>query len=541
MPLNSTVNPFSQVPQTLKPRSMFDCSFKHTTTCDGGYLIPAFRDDMLPGDTIDLSVTIFSRLNTQIVPFMDNAYVEFHLWAVPRRLVWSNFKKFMGEKANPGDSIDYLLPTVTVPSGGCLPGSMLNYLGVPCFVDNLTIDASFPRACNLIWNEWYRSEYLQDSLPCPTDDGPDDPSIYKLFRRGKRGDYFTTCLPAPQNGPAVELPIGDTVSVVGSNSGTINKNAATWDSGLVGQPIGISNYVSSGEHYTMPFSLSTGSQGSIATSIGLIADLSSATAVTINNLRQAITMQQYLEQEMRGGTRYIEKVFSFFGVVSPDARLQRPEFLGSFSANLNQNTVAQTSQTTQGSNGSPQANLAAYSTFSVRGNSIKHSFTEHTILIGFLQIRADLSYQYGLDRQLTKRTPFDFAWPTFAHLSEQVVTNGEIFATGTDRDKEPFGYNERYAELRCRNNMITGLMASNANRPAQGDDPAYTSLDVWHLAQKWDKDNPPVLNSEFIEDKPPFERVIAVQNEPQFYVDIDFEYYCTRVLPTYGVPGLTRL
>lgn len=414
---------------------------------------------------------------------------------------------------------------------------MLDYLGVRPEVSGLTIDACYPRACNLIYNEWYRDQNLQNSLPVPTDDGPDDPSIYQLFRRGKRGDYFTTALPSPQRGPGASLPLGDKAPVAFDTQTVVigEDNTAPYKSDQFRLPI----FNGANNHYlgaTLDFQNTqiTGttngyfSPGNPINS-GMFADLSDATAASINSLRKAVAVQHFLEIDNRGGTRYIEKLYSHFGVISPDARLQRPEFLGSFSANLNQNTVAQTSQTTQGANGSPQANLSAYSIFSATSNSIEHSFTEHGMLIGFVNIRADLSYQYGLDRELTRRTQFDFYWPEFANLGDQEIKNKEIYADGTDEDDGIFGYQERNAEYRYKNNMITGKLRSGVTG----------TLDIWHLGQRFA--NRPVLNSEFIEDNPDFDRVIAVQNEPQFIMDAQFDYWHTRCMPLYGLPGLIRL
>lgn len=541
MPSNRMVSSY-QVPQALNQRSEFDRSFKHTTTLDSGYLVPIFNDEILPGDTISLSTTLFARLATQIVPFMDNSYVEFHLWFVPRRLVWDNWQKFMGERVNPGDSIDFLVPKVTAPTGGCEAQSLLDYIGMSILVDNVKIDACYPRACNLIYNEWYRDENLQDSLKVPLDDGPDDPSIYNLFRRGKRGDYFTNALPSPQKGPAATLPLGQTAAVIG-NGKTFGLTNGTSNGGFVAHPSGSGDVIP--EPWTGAYGTNVGtnsySSGSRLSSnltlgvttdpefSGLIADLTTAVAPTINTIRNSIALQQFLEKDMFGGTRYIELIFSHFGVVSPDGRLQRPEFLGSFVSSLNQNTVAQTSQTTQGTNSSPLANLAAYSVFSVNGQRIVHSFTEHGILIGFCQIRADISYQYGIERHLSRETRYDFFWPSLAHLGMQEIKNKEIYAQGTDEDDGIFGYCPRYEEYRTKQNRISGKL--NSRYPQ--------SLDYWHLAQKYD--SLPKLNSDFIQDKPPFERVIAVQDEPQFILDADFEYYHARPIPMYGTPGLTRI
>lgn len=523
MPINKEISA-QQVPQALISRSVFDRSFKHSTTLDSGYLVPIFRDEILPGDTINLRATLFARLATQIVPFMDNAYVEFHLWFVPRRLVWSNWQKFMGERVNPGDSIDFLIPQVFAPDGGCEAQSIFDYLGMPILTPNVWIDACYPRSCNLIYNEWYRDENLQDSLTVPLDDGPDDPSNYNLFRRGKRGDYFTNALPSPQKGPAATLPLGTTAPVV-LNNPNLSNNPPTTGPVVFSAPsdasykgVGLLAYNPGNYLYTVP-----------SNDINIFTDLSEAVAPTINVIRQAFAIQQFLEKDARGGTRYIELIFSHFGVVSPDGRLQRPEFLGSFTASLNQNTVAQTSQTTQGSNGSPQANLSAFSTFNVSGDNITRSFTEHGILIGFVQIRADLSYQYGIDRELTRRTRLDFFWPGFSHLGMQAIKNREIYAQGTADDDGVFGYTDIYDEYRTKQNKISGKLNSR--------DPQ--SLDVWHLAQRYD--SLPKLNSDFIQDNPPFKRVIAVQDEPEFILDADFEYYHTRPVPIYGTPGLTRL
>lgn len=510
---------FSQIPRADIQRSSFNRSHGYKTTLDSGYLVPFFVDEVLPGDTFNLKATLFGRLSTPIVPFMDNMYLETFFFFVPNRLVWDNWQKFNGEQKNPGDSTDFLIPTLE--AGAHEVGSIADYFGIPTGVQLEKINALPFRAYNLIYNEWFRDENLQDSLEVPTGDGPDPINKYSLVRRGKRHDYFTSCLPWPQKGPGVELPLGATANLNGTlsvpggsyalsvntdgNSLSHNPNW-TWQSGSSVNPT-----------ITVPTNRIDMSKS------GVTVDLSSATAITINSLRQAFQLQKLYERDARGGTRYTEILRAHFGVISPDARLQRPEYLGGSSTRININPVQQTSAT---DTTSPQGNLAAYGVLGDKVNGFTKSFVEHGYIIGLVNVRADLTYQQGLNKMWSRQTRFDYYWPALAHLGEQAVLNKEIYAQGTADDNKVFGYQERWAEYRYFPSQITGKFRSTYAQ----------SLDVWHLAQEFAE--LPKLNAEFIVDNPPIARVLAVQNEPQILLDCYFSLNCVRPMPIYSVPGL---
>ena len=527
---------FSQVPRTNIPRSSFNRSHGYKTTFDSGYLIPFYVDEALPGDTFSANATIFARMNTLIVPVMDNLYLDTFYFAVPNRLIWDNWQKFNGEQKNPGDTTDYLVPTMTAPTGGFEIGSIHDYMAIPTGVANLEVCSFWHRAYNLIYNEWFRDENLQDSVPVPTDDGPDDPTNFTLLRRGKRHDYFTSALPWPQKGPGVELPIGDMAPISGTQNAVLTITGNGTPTFNVGGLTGIKLRVDRDENtarwsgnassnsdasWNNPNLKGTASVGGISS--GLYADLSEATAVSINSMRQAFQIQKMYERDARGGTRYTEILRSHFGVISPDARLQRPEYLGGSSARIHINPVMQTSASETGK--TPQGNLAATGVVSSHSRFTK-SFVEHCVIIGLLNVRADLTYQQGLDRKFSRKTRFDFYWPALAHLGEQAILNKEIYAQGTAVDEQVFGYQERYAEYRYFPSKITGKFRST--------DPQ--SMDVWHLSQKFT--NLPTLSSQFIQDNPPINRVVAVTTEPQFIMDSYIQLKCARPMPVYGVPGL---
>lgn len=543
MSRHSVQHLFSQVPTAQIPRSKFNRSHGLKTTFDSGYLVPIFVDEVLPGDTFTMDCTLFSRVSTLISPIMDNLYLDTFWFFVPERLLFEHFENMCGQQDNPTDSTDYLFPTVKSPTGGFAVGSIADYFGLPTGVANLEVRAEPFRAYNLIYNEWFRDENLQNSVPFTKADS-DNYSNYTLLRRGKRHDYFTSALPWPQKGPGVELPFGGSATIVpnastkdlyflsstGNNLGSTSLYYGDASSSTTaGNVTAVNSMALSGNGserayvggFRGPATVSA-TQGVLTT--GSTVDLTSATSITINQFREAFQIQRWYERAARGGTRYTEIIRSFFGVVSPDARLQRPEYLGGSSNRIDVNVIPQTSGTTDVS---PQANLSAFAVgTNGRGNGFSKSFTEHGWIIGLVNVRADLTYQQGVNRMWTRSTKFDMYWPTFAFLGEQAVLNKEIFAQGTADDDGVFGYQERYAEYRYAPSQITGKFRSTYAQ----------SLDSWHLAQKFE--NLPKLNPEFIVDNPPVDRVVAVPSEPQFLLDAWFNLNCVRPMPVYGVPGL---
>jgi hypothetical protein len=515
---------FSRVPHIDIERSSFDRSHGYKTTLDSGYLIPMFVDEVLPGDTFNLKTHLFGRLSTPINPFMDNLHLDTFYFFVPNRLLWDNWEKFNGEQDNPGDSTDFLVPKVNTPSGGHSNETLYDYFGIPTNEDIESVNNLHGRAYNLIYNEWFRDQNLIDSVKIDKGDGPDDPADYVLRRRGKRHDYFTSCLPWPQKGDAVSIPLTGNAPITGL--GKINQsytevNRTAYETSRTSTVTYANSSVIDGGSPNTGVLVEEDPNNSGFPAI--FADLSDVAAATINDLRQAFQIQRLLEKDARGGTRYTEIIKSHFGVTSPDARLQRPEYLGGGSTPIYIDPVPQTGSTDATT---PQGNLAAYGTVQDSHHGFNKSFTEHGVLIGLVSIRADLTYQQGLNRMWSRSGRYDFYWPSLSHLGEQAVLSKEIYADGSVSDQDVFGYQERYAEYRYKPSMITGKFRSN--------DPQ--SLHNWHLSQ--DFSARPVLNEAFIQDDPPVDRVLAVQDEPQFLLDIYFKLHCARPMPMYSVPGL---
>lgn len=538
----TTQEQFSRNEGANIPRSSFDRSFGHKTTIDAGKLYPIFCDEALPGDTFQVDPTIFARFATPLKPIMDNVFVDIHFFSVPMRLLWANTKRFFGEQTDPDDSIDYTIPSMMSPEGGYDELSLYDYFGLPTKVGNFPHNSLPLRAYNLIYNEWYRDENLQDSLSVPTGDSGDTTSQYIIRPRNKRKDYFTSALPWAQKGDPVSIPLANNIDVTSKPGGNdavgFPRNVAAgfkgWDptsdrvnatDGYLTTAAGIDNTdilgVGTSPSVVNPANLHWGDD------TGLEVLLSEATAITINNFREAVTLQQFLETDARGGTRYTELIKSHFNVTSPDSRLQRPEYLGGGSTSIDFNTVPQNSASADEQ--TPQGNLAAFGTAMMSKRGFYKTFTEHEYVIGLVSIRADLTYQSGLEKLWSRESRYDFFWPAFANLGEQAILNKEIYVQGNSADDEAFGYQERYSEYKYKPSQITGLFRSNAAQ----------SLDIWHLSQ--DFDSLPALNASFINENPPIDRVVAVPSEPTLIIDSYFKFKAIRPMPTFATPGLRRL
>lgn len=564
---------FSDAPAMYMKRTKFDRSHVYKTTFDSGKLIPVFVDEVLPGDTTRMSVNYFARLATPVKPIMDNIYLDWFFFFVPNRLVWEHWQNFCFEQEDPDDSIDYVIPTVTATgnSENTYIGSLWDYFGLPVNVSgNLSGISALPfRGVYLIWNEWFRDENLQKSVKIQKGDTNEvlnsarsseqpswvftsDTNVFPGLAcppRGKRHDYFTSALPWTQKGPGVSIGLAGTASIVDpspgsgyllhSNSQQLASVAAYGGeaSSTGGRLVASGNESISFRRYGEEYSSIGGFAGNTNDTITMSAqaassylgndsyvDLDTSSIFTINSLRTAFQMQKFYERLARGGSRYTEVLRSFFGVVSPDARLQRPEFLGSFTKMVNVNPIAQTSST---DNTSPQGNLSAYGVTAAKFHGFTKSFVEHGYIFGFVCARVDLTYQQGINKMWLRSTVYDFYWPTFAHLGEQAIELREIYAQGSDSDNTVFGYQERYAEYRYKPSQITGKFRSSV---------VNGNLDMWHLSQFFT--NAPTLNEEFIVENPPIKRIIAVPSEPEFLIDIGFRYTTVRPMPMFGTPGL---
>lgn len=565
---------FSDAPAMYMKRTKFDRSHVYKTTFDSGKLIPVFVDEVLPGDTTRMSVNYFARLATPIKPIMDNIYLDWFFFFVPNRLVWEHWQNFCFEQEDPDDSTDYVIPTITATgnSENTYIGSLWDYFGLPVNTSgNLSGISALPfRGVYLIYNEWFRDENLQKSVKIQKGDtnevlnsarASEQPSwVFTSGTnivpglacppRGKRHDYFTSAFPWTQKGPGVSVGLAGTASIVDPSPGagfllhsTEDQLAAVSAYGGDASSSGGRRIARGNGTITFNNTLSSdysgvgGFAGNATSRVTMTAqaastylgndsyvDLDTSSIFTINSLRTAFQMQKFYERLARGGSRYTEVLRSFFGVVSPDARLQRPEFLGSFTKMVNVNPIAQTSAT---DDTSPQGNLSAYGVTAAKFHGFTKSFVEHGYIFGFVCARADLTYQQGINKMWLRSTVYDFYWPTFAHLGEQAIELREIYAQGSEADTTVFGYQERYAEYRYKPSQITGKFRSSV---------VNGSLDKWHLSQFFN--NAPTLNEEFIIENPPIERIIAVPSEPEFLLDIGFRYTTVRPMPMFGTPGL---
>lgn len=536
-------------------RSRFDRPFSHKTTFNVGQIIPFYVDEVLPGDTFDVETSRVVRMQSLITPVMDNIYLDMYYFFVPNRIVWSHWKEFMGENTESAwiPKTEYSLPQITAPAGtGFNVGTIADYLGVVTGVPNISVNALPFRAYALICNEWFRDENLSDPLNIPVDDatvaGVNTGTFVSDVAKGglpytaaKLRDYFSSALPAPQKGPDVLIPsatAGEYPVVSTSNLHSLDGYSdglrfylPVDDGGKVpaepaylgiGYPPGTSSNDSNG---LVASSFEDNRKGLFPANLWAIA--SGGLGATINQLRMAFQLQKLYEKDARGGTRYIEVLKAHFGVTSPDARLQRPEYLGGNRIPININQVLQTSGTAEGT--TPQGTPVGQSLTTDTHHDFKKSFVEHGFVIGVMVARYRHTYQQGLERFWNRHTRFDYYWPVLANIGEQAILNKEIYAQGTDEDEEVFGYQEAWADYRYKPDRVSAEMRS-----------AYAqSLDVWHLADDYDK--LPALSDSWIREDPTnVDRVLAVQSNTsaQLFADIFVMNRTTRPMPMYSIPGL---
>lgn len=547
--MNRNTKAFGENPTSIDiPRSKLNIPHTHKTTMNTGELTPLGRWEVLPGDTAKIDMASLIRMTTPIYPVMDNSYFDVYFFYVPNRLVWEHWKEFMGENTSSywTQTVDYTIPQTTAPVGGWTKGSIADKFGLPIGVDGISVDSMPFRAFSLIYNEWFRDENLVE--PCDVTKGDATTTgsngtnpVIDVQKGGmppkvaRLADYFSTALPAPQKGPDVFIPMGTSAPVrTGATDTYITGNGlhlATEDgfaltNGKLYAPYINGNGTSTGTLYTNRNAAQDTPSGAWTQlePTNLFADLSVASAATINQLRQAFAIQRMYEKDARGGTRYTELIRSHFSVVSPDARQQRPEYLGGKRIPINVTQITQTSST---DSTSPMGTNAAYSLTIDNDGMFTKSFTEHGNIIAVGCIRTDRSYQQGIGREWSRKNREDFYFPTLANLGEQYIKNKEIYAQGNAEDEEAFGYQEAWAEYRYKPNMITGELRSTYTTP----------LDAWHYGDKYE--SLPVLGRTWIEEGTEnVGRTLAVETQDQFICDFYFNTVWTRPMPIYSIPGL---
>jgi hypothetical protein len=545
---NSEYN-FAQNPQVGVSRSRFQRNSDNKTTFNTGDLIPVYLDEVLPGDTHQVDVACVMRMATPIFPVMDNAFCDFYFFFVPNRLLWEHWKEFMGENKETAwtPKTEYSIPQVTAPAEGWAEGTLADYLGLPTKVKGISVSALPGRAYGLIYNEWFRNQNVtQPTLVEVTDattTGKNDGSttndsaitLAKPLKAAKVFDYYTGALPEPQKGEPITLPLSGNAPIEAyldkdmtkeagylknKSTGNVsfpwgwgsNQNAMLRQNGLMDGVVK-DGYLFSNQH---------GTETSEVAYIG--ANLSKINATTINQLRQAFQIQKLLEKDARGGTRYREVLREHFGVISPDSRMQIPEYLGGYRLPINVSQVIQTSST---DNTSPLGNTAALSVTTMNKPMFTKSFTEHGFIMGLAVVRTDQTYQQGIERMWSRTGRYDYYWPVLANIGEQAILNKEIYAQGNAKDDEAFGYQEAWADYRYKPSKVTGLFRSNAQQ----------SLDAWHYAQ--DYNALPTLSTAWMEQgEAEMKRTLAVQNQPDFIADFYFMNKTTRCMPVYSIPGL---
>lgn len=532
---------YAQVPRAEIRRSRFKRDFNLLTTINEGDLVPIYCDEVLPGDTAKINMNALMRMSTPLYPVMDNCNCDFYFFFVPSRLLWDHFENLMGQNDSSywAEPVEYTTPKTKAPKGGWDVGTVADYFGIPTGVENIEVNSLPLRAYTKIWNEWFRDENLSEPRPISTGDETTEGANANsggLGSPGKGGqvlkvtkykDYFTSCLPSPQKGESVLLPMTGNANVIlyQDENLTTPARGEGKDYFQAAQNIIVST---TGKKVLKGGKGITGNE--LTNETGYIgADLSTVTSATINELRQAIAVQHILERDARTGTRYKEILQGAWGVTSPDARLDRSEYIGGYRMPININQVVQTSST---DNTSPQGNTGAYSMTTMSRNMCTYSATEHGFIIGLAAVRVEHSYQQGLARMWTRSTRFSYYDPMLANLGEQAVLNQEIYAQGTAQDKEVFGYQEAWADYRYRTNMVTSEMRSTYAQ----------TLDAWHYADKYNE--LPKLSGRWItENKANIDRTLAVQssNSHQFICNFYFDQTWTRPLPIYSIPGLETI